>query len=59
MPELLRKDYRRRYDRTGQRAAPRFIDASDRGDTERAQSAFMPETTTTVHRGENTETLKN
>jgi len=49
VPELLGQDNRCRYDRTGQRAAPRFIDAGDRRDAEGAQSAFMPETTTTVH----------
>ena len=43
---------------TGESAAPRFVDAGDGGDTERAQFAFVPETTTTVHRGENTGNLK-
>ncbi len=36
MPEFFGEDDRSRYDRTGQRAATRFIDAGDRRDTERA-----------------------
>jgi hypothetical protein len=51
MPKSFRKDDRRRDDRAGQRAASRFIDARDRGDTERAQSAFIAETTAAIHRG--------
>ena len=47
--ELLGKDDRRRYDWPGQRAASRFIDAGNRGDAERTQSAFMAETTATIH----------
>ncbi len=34
--EFFRQDYSRRDDRSGQRAAPRFINAGDRGDTESA-----------------------
>ena len=49
--EFFRKDDGGGYDRAGERAAARFIDAGDRRDTEGAKSAFMPETTTTVHRG--------
>ena len=49
MPEFFGEDDCRRYNRTGQRAATRFIDAGDRRDTKCAQSAFMPETTATVH----------
>jgi hypothetical protein len=37
------------YDRTGQRAPARFINAGDRRDTKCAQLAFMPETTATIH----------
>jgi hypothetical protein len=51
VPEFFGKDYCRGYDRTGQRTAARFIDAGDRRDTKSAQSAFMPETTATVHAG--------
>jgi hypothetical protein len=35
--------------RAGQSAAAGFVDAGDRGDTEGAEFAFMPEATTTVH----------
>ena len=49
MPKFFGENDRGRYDRPGQRAAARFIDAGDRRDTEGAQSAFMPETTATVH----------
>jgi hypothetical protein len=59
MTELLRKDDGCSYDWTGQGAAPGFIDARDRGDTERAKFAFMPEATTAIHHRQNTETLKN
>lgn len=47
--EFLRENDRRGYDRTGQGAAARFIDAGDRGDTEGAEFAFMPEATASVH----------
>jgi hypothetical protein len=47
--EFFRQDYRGRDHWAGQRASSGFIDAGDRGDTERAQSAFMPETTATIH----------
>jgi len=49
MPELFRKDNGRGHDRSRERAAPRFIDAGDGGDTERANFAFVPETTATGH----------
>ena len=49
MPEFFRKNDGSRDDGAGERAAPRFIDAGDRGDTEGADFAFMPETTATVH----------
>jgi hypothetical protein len=49
MTKLLGEHHRCRYDRTGQRAAPRLINACNRGDAERAQSAFMPEATATIH----------
>jgi hypothetical protein len=51
MPEFFGKDYGSGYDRASQRAAARFVDAGDRRDTKSAQSAFMPETTATVHSG--------
>ena len=49
MPEFLGKHNRGGYDGARQCAAARFINAGDRGDAKRAQSAFMPETTATVH----------
>ena len=49
MPEFFRKDDSGGYDGTGQRAAARFVNSGDRRDAECAQSAFMPETTATVH----------
>lgn len=49
MPKSLRKNDRRCYDWPGKRPPAGFIDAGDRRDTKRAQSAFMPETTATVH----------
>ena len=51
MPKFFGQNDRGGYDRASQRAAPRFVDAGDRGDTEGAQSAFMAETTATVHPG--------
>jgi hypothetical protein len=59
MPKFLRKNNRRGYDWSRERAAPRFIDARDSGDPESAELAFMPETTTPIHRQQNTEKLKN
>ena len=50
MPKSLRQNDRGGDDRTGQRAAPRLIDASDAGDADGAQFAFMPETTAAIHR---------
>ena len=49
MPKLFGENDRSRYDGTGQRAATRFVNAGDRRDTKSAQSAFMPETTATIH----------
>jgi hypothetical protein len=49
MPEFFGENHRGRYDRAGQRTPARFVDAGDRRDTKSAQSAFMPETTATVH----------
>jgi hypothetical protein len=37
------------YNWSGERAAAGFVDTGDGGDTERAEFAFMPETTATVH----------
>ena len=50
VPEFFRKNNRRCYDRSGERAAACFIDAGDRGNPERAQFAFMAKSTTTIHR---------
>ena len=47
--ELLRKDHRRRHNRTGQGAAPGFIDASDTGDTGGAQFLFVTKSATPIH----------
>lgn len=47
--EFFRKDYGGGYNRPGQGAAARFIDAGDRGDPEGAEFAFMPEATASVH----------
>ena len=49
VPEFLRENNRRRYDWSGQRATPRFVDARDRGDAESAEFSFMPESAATVH----------
>jgi hypothetical protein len=49
MPKFFGEHNRCRYDGPGERAAARFIDACDGRDTKGAQSAFMPETTTTIH----------
>jgi hypothetical protein len=59
VPEFFRKNNGCGYDGPRERAAPGFIDARDGGDPERTQFAFMPETTATVHRRENTEMLRN
>ena len=47
--KFFRKNDGSGYDRPGESAAACFIDAGDRGDTEGADFAFMPETTATVH----------
>jgi hypothetical protein len=49
VPEFFRKNNGGGYDRTGERAASRFIDTGDGRDAQAAQPAFMPETTTTIH----------
>jgi hypothetical protein len=49
--ELFWQNDGRCYNRAGQRAAPCFIDAGDRGDTDCAQSAFIAETTAAIHWG--------
>jgi hypothetical protein len=49
VPEFLRENDRRRYDRAGQRTTSRFIDAGNRGDAESAELSFMPESTASVH----------
>jgi hypothetical protein len=51
VPEFLRKNYRGCDNRSSECATPRFVDARDSGDTERAQFAFMPESTASVHGG--------
>ena len=49
VPEFFRKDYRGRHDWTGECAPAGFIDPRDRGNTERAQFAFMPESAAAIH----------
>ena len=49
MLEFFRKNNRRRYDRSGERPASRFIDARDGGNAERAQFAFVPKSAASVH----------
>src|SRR5688572_14069599 len=51
MLEFLWQNNRGGYDRTGQGAAAGFIDPGDRGDTESAKFAFMPEATAAIHGG--------
>jgi hypothetical protein len=50
MPEFFGKNDRCGDHGTGERAAPGFVDAGDRGDTEGAEFAFMPEATAAIHR---------
>jgi hypothetical protein len=46
--------------RSGERAAPRFIDTGDSNDSGSAQFLFVPKSATPIgHRRENTENLKN
>jgi hypothetical protein len=59
VPKFFRKNNRRRYNRPGERPASRFINAGDGRNSERAQFALMPESAAPIHRGENTEMLKN
>jgi hypothetical protein len=59
VPEFFGKNDGGGDNGAGKRAAAGFIDARDRGDTEGAEFAFMPEATAAIHREENTETLKN
>jgi hypothetical protein len=51
VPKFFRKNDGGCYDRTSQRAAPRFIDARDSGNPERTQFAFMPESAAPIHWG--------
>ena len=51
VPEFFRKNDGGGYDRTGERAAPRLIDARDGRNSERAQFAFMPESAAPIHWG--------
>jgi len=51
MPEFFRKNNRCRYDGPSQCAAPRFIDAGNRGNSKGAQFAFMPESAAPIHGG--------
>ena len=46
MPEFLREDHGRRDDRPGESAAAGFIDSGDPGDTNGAESLFIPESAT-------------
>jgi hypothetical protein len=55
MPEFLRQNNRGSYDRTGQRSAARFIDASDADDTNSAKFFFVAKPAAPIHSGENTE----
>ena len=59
VPEFFRENDCGGYDGPGECAPARFVDAGNRRDTEGAEFAFMPEATTTIHRRQNTETLKN
>jgi hypothetical protein len=59
VPEFLRKNDGRRYDRAGECASPRFIDTRDRGDAEGAEPSLMPESAPPIHRQENTKTAEN
>src|SRR5438093_9000197 len=49
MPEFFGENDRGGYDRAGEGAATGLINAGDCRDTKGAQSAFMPETTATIH----------
>ena len=49
VPEFLRKNDRRRYDRSREGPASRLIDPGDAGNAERPKFAFMPKTAATVH----------
>jgi len=59
VPEFLRENHGGSYHRTGERAAPRFVDSGDGRNSEGAQLALMPETAAAIHRRENTEKPKN
>ena len=58
VPEFLRKNNRRRYNRTGKSAAPRFVNAGDGRDAEPAQLTLMPETTSPIHEGNSIRRLR-
>jgi len=49
VPEFFGKDNRRRYDGTCESAPSGLINTGDRRDTERAELALMPETTSPIH----------
>jgi hypothetical protein len=49
MAKFLRKNNRGRDNRPGQRAAPRFVDAPDAGNADRAQFFFMPKSAAPIH----------
>jgi hypothetical protein len=51
VPEFFRKDDGRRHDGTRERAATGLINACDRGNSERAQFAFVPESAAAIHPG--------
>ena len=51
VPELFRKNNRGRHDRPRERAAARFVDPGDGGDTEGAQFPFMTKSTAPIHGG--------
>jgi hypothetical protein len=50
VPEFFRENNCRGYDWTRERAAPRFVDAGDGRDPERAKFSFMPESAAAIHR---------
>src|SRR5947207_10659342 len=49
MPKFFGEDDRGGYDGAGECAATCLVNPGDCRDTKGAQSAFMPETTTTIH----------
>jgi len=60
VPEFFRQDNGRGNDRTGECAAPRFIDSGNPNDSGGAQFLFVTKAAPPIsHRRENTENLKN